>query len=63
MTDIRKTFPKIKLKDIKIYVKTFINSQVDSKLLSTPNKKQPNNFTISPYNYRWHIDLIDMKLS
>ena len=59
--DVRNLFPKIKLKDIRVYVKKFINSEIDSKLLSTPNKKQPNNFTISPYNYRWYIDLIDMK--
>ena len=59
--DVRKTFPNLKLKDIKEFVKIFIDSQVESKLLSIPIKKQPNNFTIVPYNYRWHIDLIDMK--
>ena len=59
--DLKKIFTDVKVKDLDEFIKEFIESQTDSKLLSLPKNKQPNNFNIVPLNFRWHIDLIDMK--
>ena len=59
--ELRKAFVGTKVSELEKHLKEFIESQIDSKLLSRPKNKIPNNFTIAPLNFRWHIDLIDMK--